>query len=528
MEENLLNSNQSGFHPSDSCINQLLAITHEIFEAFDCNPSLEIRSVFLDISKAFDKVWHEGLLYKLKSMGISGELYNLLESYLSGRFQRVLLNGQSSSWKPVLAGVPQGSVLGPLLFLIYINDFPNGLKSSAKLFADDTPLFAIIKDRNVSANILNNDLQLISQYAYKWKMLFNPDPKKPAQEVLFSRKNQIENHPTISLNNVQVERTTYQNYLGVILDEKLNFTISKVNKGISLIKKLSHSLPRKSLVTIYKVFLRPLIDYGDSIYDQPNNESFCEKLESIQYKAALAITGAIQGTSRDKIYKEIGLESLKARRWYKCLSCMFKIMKEEAPNYLINLILKCNRTIRMRNSHIPIFHCRTDCFKYSFFPSTLRDWFNLDDNIRNSESISVFKKRLLAFIRPVENSVFNIYESNGLKLLTRLRLGLSHLNEHRFRHNFENCVNPLCSCSLETEDTLHYLLHCHHFSQHRLVLMNSVISVRNNFESLSDNNKKEILLYGDSRLDNNNNKFILEATINYIKNSERFSGFLVE
>ena len=92
LEKNLLNSNQPGFRPSDSCINQLLAITHEIFEAFDCNPSLEIRSVFLDISKAFDKVWQEGLLYKLKSMGISGELYNLLESYLSGRFQ------SSSKW----------------------------------------------------------------------------------------------------------------------------------------------------------------------------------------------------------------------------------------------------------------------------------------------------------------------------------------------------------------------------------------------------------------------------------------------
>ena len=97
MEEKLLNQNQSGFRPSDSCINQLLAITHDIFEAFDVKPSLEVRSVFLDISKAFDKVWHEGLLYKLKSMGISGELYDLLESYLSGRFQKVVLNGQTSS-----------------------------------------------------------------------------------------------------------------------------------------------------------------------------------------------------------------------------------------------------------------------------------------------------------------------------------------------------------------------------------------------------------------------------------------------
>ena len=158
MEEKLLNPNQSGFRSSDSCINQLLAITHEIFEAFDCNPPLEVRSVFLDVSKAFDKVWHEGLLYKLRSMGISGEFYNLLGNYLSGRFQRAILNGQTSSWRPVLAGVPQGSILGPLLFLVYINDLPNELKSSAKLFADDTSLFTIVKDKNESAKILNNDL----------------------------------------------------------------------------------------------------------------------------------------------------------------------------------------------------------------------------------------------------------------------------------------------------------------------------------------------------------------------------------
>ena len=136
MEEKLLNPNQSGFRPTNSCINQLLVITHEIFEAFDCNPSLEVRSVFLDISKAFDKVWHEGLLYKLKSMGISGD-------------------------------VPQGSILVPLLFLLYINDLPKGLKSNAILFADDTSLLTIVKDKNESANILNDNLQLISNWTYE-------------------------------------------------------------------------------------------------------------------------------------------------------------------------------------------------------------------------------------------------------------------------------------------------------------------------------------------------------------------------
>ena len=243
--------------------------------------------------------------------------------------------------------------------------------------------------------------------------------------------------------------------------------------------------------------MRPLVDYGDIIYDQPQNESFCNKLESVQYKAALAITGAIQGTSRDKLYQELGLESLKSRRWYKRLSCMFKIMKKEAPNYLINLIPKCEQTIRTRNNHIPSYHCRTDCFKYSFFPSTLNDWFKLDENIRNSESIAIFKSRLLSFIRPVQSNIYHIFDPKGLKFLTRLRLGLSHLNEHKFRHNFQGCLNPLCSCSLGIEDTSHYLLHCQRLTNHRIDLMNSVKSVVINFKSMTDNRKHDILLYGD-------------------------------
>ena len=121
-----------------------------------------------------------------------------LENYLSGRFQRVVLNGQTSSWRLVLAGVPQGSIMGPLLFLIYINDLPNELKSNVKLFADDTSLFTVVKDKNEIANILIN----VSSWAYNWKMLFNPDSSKPAQEVLFSRKKKIQVHPTISLNDV--------------------------------------------------------------------------------------------------------------------------------------------------------------------------------------------------------------------------------------------------------------------------------------------------------------------------------------
>ena len=251
-------------------------------------------------------------------------------------------------------------------------------------------------------------------------MLFNSDPIKPAQEALFSRKKKTQSHPEINLNNIPVERSSYQKHLGLILDEKLNFkqhidnTISKIDKGIAVIIKLRYSLPRKSLIAIYKAFLRPLIDNGDIIYDQPQNESFCEKLESVQYKVALAITGAIKGSSREDIYQELSFESLKSRRWYKRLSCMFNIMNDKVPYYLKNVNPKSHQSTRLRNNNLPTFHCRTECFKNSFFPSTMNDWFNLDSTIRNSESIAIFKNRLLSFIRPIPSNVYNIFDPIGL------------------------------------------------------------------------------------------------------------------
>ena len=161
LNKRLLNPRQFAFCSFDPCVNQLFTITHKIFESFDCYPSLEVRSGFLDIFEAFDKVLHKGLLCKLKSMGISGERYEIIGNYLSGRFQIVILNWKTSSWRPILASVPQNSVLGLLLFLIYFDDLSNGLRTNAKLFADDISLFTIVKVKNKSANALNNDLFLI-------------------------------------------------------------------------------------------------------------------------------------------------------------------------------------------------------------------------------------------------------------------------------------------------------------------------------------------------------------------------------
>ena len=304
----LLNPNQSGFRPNDSTINQLLSIVHTIFSAFDCNPPLDVRSVYLDISKAFDRVWHEGLIYKLRRCGISGNLLSLIKDFLANRKQRTVLNGKTSEWGSVTAGVPQGSILGPLFFLVYINDLTDNLKCNVKLFADDTSLFTIVHNPDQPASDMNHDLDIIKSWAHNWRMIFNPDPTKQAVEVTFSIKKISADHPQVLFNDIPVIKVNEHRHLGIMLDSKLSFAthiqsiIIKCRRRIGIIKFLSKYLPRNTLTELYKLYVRPHLDYGDVIYHIPPKKcdfsqdtslnNYMDKLESIQYSAALAVTGA--------------------------------------------------------------------------------------------------------------------------------------------------------------------------------------------------------------------------------------------
>ena len=218
LDNYLISKHQSGFRPGDSTTNRLFYLVHTIHSALD--EQKEVRSIFLDISKAFDKVWHNGLLFKLQQNGIEGELLSLLKSYLSNRKQRVVINGFESEWGGIEAGVPQGSVLGPLLFLVYINDLENGIKSNVKFFADDTSLFSIVTNPILSASELNSDLKHIEKWAHQWKMSFNPDPTKQAIEMLFSRKRNQQPHPPLFFNSLPVASATNHKHLGLTLDCK--------------------------------------------------------------------------------------------------------------------------------------------------------------------------------------------------------------------------------------------------------------------------------------------------------------------
>ena len=240
----------------------------------------------------------------------------------------------------------------------------------------------------------------------------------------------------------------------------------------------------------------------------------------------MAITGATRDTSSEKLFPELGLESLKSRRWLRKLCLFYKNFYGKSPSYLFQLIPPNNNFSSTRSSQstkMSSLKNRHNFFKDSFFPAVISEYNSLDVNIRNSSSINVFKKELLKFIRPVPNSTYNINDSKGLTLLTRLRLGLNHLGDHKFRHNFQDCVSSMCSCDQDIETTTHFLLHCPNHHCARKTLFHKINQVSGNILRQSDSAITKILLFGDIKLDFETNKILLMSTIEFISLTERFS-----
>ena len=252
----------------------------------------------------------------------------------------------------------------------------------------------------------------------------------------------------------------------------------KISKTIGLLRKLQIFLSRAALITIYKAFIRPHLDYDDILYDQAYNMSFHHNLESIQYNACLSITGAIRGTSKEKLYQEIGLESLQLRRWYRKLGIFYRIFKSKSVQYLFKLIPeKTSSYVSRIADNILLFNIKHNFYQNSFFPLSIIEWENLDPNLCNSKNFGIFKNNIFKFIRPKPNSFVNCCNLKGIRLITRLRLELSHLREHKVKYNFQNCLNPLCSCGSSIESTSHFFLHCPIFRDKRHTLLSTLNNI---------------------------------------------------
>ena len=456
-----------------------------------------MQGVYLDVSAAFDKAWHKAIIAKLEQIQIKGTALDVFRSYLSNRKQIVVIGQCKSDIKDVQAGIPQGSRLGPLLWLLYINDIVEDLESETLLFADDTCIFASGCDPAITTEILNRDLKKISVWASKWKVLFNPGKTK---EIIFSDKF-LANSPPVIFNDIIVSRVFQHKHLGIWLSSTLSWhkqiheLCIRANAKLAVLRSVKY-LSRSTLDILYKIQIRSLIDYGLVIFYHQLKQTEVARLDQIQYKAGKLATGALHFTSRVKLNLELGWEELSSRAKFLGLSLFHKIhlnltrplIKKCMPIYRVNF----NNT-RSGNGYC-LFPAANLKFTQSFFPHFTKEWKNLPSYLKNERDICVFKQKLKEVIKPKKYFHFKYGSKRGNTLLTQLRLGRSFLNSHSFQLGMEEL--PVCDICYVEEHNSHFMLTCAFFTDQRDVLFKTVSELVPNFMNFTMKRKLDILLYG--------------------------------
>lgn len=404
--------------------------------------------IFCDISKAFDRVWHKGLIFKLRQYGIDGDILNWLSNYLLNRHQKVFVNSTFSSEKITTAGVPQGSVLGPLLFLIYVNDIADNLLSITRLFADDSSLSISSSNMNFIENTLNTDLHSLQEWSHKWLIKFNPDKT----EVMFFSLND-EQRPSLFFENTQLTYVKTHKHLGLTLSEDgkwhehINNIMTSASNVLSSMQSLKFKLKRNTLNQIYLSYMRPILEYASTVWDGCN-ENDKHSLEKMQYEAARVVTGLTRSVSIDRLLREIGWVSLSDRRIMQKLIIVYKAHQNNVPSYLLNLFPNsvANSTpyfLRNDNNYVTIAR-RTQIFAKSFIPSSIELWNNLDDHIRHAASLNIFKSRLKEIYKPHTVPKYFVYGDRSLSVYhARIRNECSNLNADLCKNHLRD--NSLCS-----------------------------------------------------------------------------------
>ncbi|MCG7881047.1 MAG: hypothetical protein JAY96_05605 [Candidatus Thiodiazotropha endolucinida] len=514
LENQVITPFQSGFTRGDSTVNQLVDIYNTFCQALD--EGKEVRAVFCDISKAFDRVWHRGLIAKLKHYGICGPLLEWFKSYLSNRCQRVVIPGGNSDWTEIKAGVPQGSILGPLLFIVYINDIVNEIQSNIRLFADDTTLYIIVDLPDSAAQILNDDLERISLWSELWLVNFNPNK---TDSLLCTRKRNRVNHPTLYLSGVAIKEVTTHKHLGLNLSNScdwlahVEYIKEKASVRLNLLRSLKFTLKRRSLQKIYFTFLRPILEYADVVWDNCTQYQKNE-LEKIQLEAGRIVTGTTKLVSTQKLYEELGWDKLSDRRRMHKLQMFYKMDHQIAPDYLCNLLplhIGDVSSYPLRNAdNYSLVHSRTALYGSSFLPSTIREWNRLPNEHRNAESQNAFKQNLS------ENSVkvpYYFFCGNREEQIihTRLRTECSSLNYYLYRRNLVDSPNCICG---SIENNKHYLLECTRYRNARDEMLNTIM--RHSHITV------DILLHGNANLPARVNEENFRAVQTYIRKTKRF------
>ena len=514
---------QAAYIPSDSTAQQLTHLIHQIKLAMSSNKVA--HGVFLDVSAAFDAVWHQGLLKKLEQINITGEAFKVFTSYLANRRVVTTIDGSKSDELPLTAGVPQGSRLGPLMFIIYINDIVADLECIPYIYADDCSLLAIADNTFETTNMLNRDLFKITMWAHKWKLTFNPLKSK---DIIFST-NPILHHPsypTIMGLHI-IDRVTLHKHLGVFIQSDLSwqkhieYITRKVNLKLSIIWKVKE-LTRHCLDVLCKLHIRASIDYCLTVFGPCLNQLQISKLDSLLYRAGKICTGALKFTSRDKVLKELGWENTSKRLEYLSLCQFHKIMHLNTTELVRECLPPPNVSRYPTKRTFQNYPCKKTCFTNSFFPYTIKKWDSLKMDIKGL-SLTDFKSKLKELMKPMKFKHFNVGHKLNNQLHAQLRLGRSKLNSHL--HQIGLSITPTCKCG-QLETVKHFLLDCKLHDVARLQLYEKLGGLLENRVSTYSKSKLcEILLYGEKpeMLEKyTHNKFIFFSVQKFINTVHRY------
>ena len=403
INNDLLSKHQFGFVSGRSTVTQLLVTLNEWLFGLDNN--VPIDAAYMDFRKAFDTVPHQRLLNKLKGYNITGPILNWISSFLSDRYQFVKINNSCSSKLKVTSGVPQGSVLGPTLFVFFINDLPNVVfDTSIKIFADDTKAYKEIRN-NDDVNKLQKAIDEMFEWTQKWLLKFNEQKCK----MLHLGNNNTKNEYFIGTGDqrIPLEKSDLEKDLGIYIDENLNFkehikiTVKKSNYACYKILKNFTFKDDLILVPLFKSLVRPILEYGNVVWKNCIKK-YMNKIENVQRKFTRHIKG-LQNTSYEERLKKIKLPSLEYRQLRNDMIQVFKIAKNFYDPVSTNSVFEFANNSRLRGHTFKINKQHTNKSKYKNFFSNriVNNWNRLPKEIVNAESLNEFKNKFDEFNKDI-------------------------------------------------------------------------------------------------------------------------------
>jgi hypothetical protein len=399
--ENILNDAQSGFRPKHSCQSSLHRLTEYIHKSL--HEGKVVGMVAIDLKKAFDTVDHAILLEKLQFYGVRQNNLHWFESYLSDRRQFAEVNGSKSTPESVLTGVPQGSILGPLLFIIYTNDLPHCVnESQINMYADDTAIYFAHKSVKTINAVLNDDLNRVFEWfcANKVSMHFGK-----SVTMLISnpqKRRHLSNNVNVTTNGNNLENVSQLTYLGVLIDENLTFNdhITNVAKKVSRsigIMKYCKFLPKRVLIHMYNAFVLPHIDYCCTVF-YPLSQTNVTRLQRLQNRALRLLLKAPPRTHIEDMLSELNFMSIKQRQLFNLLVFTWKIVNNHLPSYLcdFNFVANVHQHFTRSSQANTVFIPR--CSKRSLQFNAFTQWNILPAELRNAQSLPVFKRECSRYV----------------------------------------------------------------------------------------------------------------------------------